>query len=63
MGFLWDLIQHNQIREQRDNTESLARRVRYLEEDLRATQQLLQTLIKRLETHFGEDIDRDGRIG
>jgi len=34
-----------------------------LEDELRATQDLLVRLVERLETQFGEDIDGDGTIG
>jgi hypothetical protein len=47
MGLFWDLIQHSQISNQRESHESLEERVRYLE---------------TLETHFGRDIDGDGRV-
>ena len=63
MGFLWDLIQHNQIQDQRRQADTLETRVRHLEEELLQTRQLLRTLIERLEAKFGEDIDRDGRVG
>ena len=63
MGLFWDLIQQGQISEQRDRSWSLERRVEGLERELDATRQLLQTLLKRLESSVGEDLDRDGRIG
>lgn len=63
MGLFWDLIQHNQIQEQRKRAETLDERVRQLEEELQQTKQLLRTLLERLETHFGEDLDKDGRVG
>ena len=63
MGLFWDLIQHNQIQEQRRHAETLDERVRRLEEELQQTKQLLGTLLERLETHVGEDLDRDGRVG
>lgn len=63
MGFLWDLIQHSQIRDQHRQSQSIEVRVRQLEDDLRQTQQLLKTLLERLETRFGEDLDKDGRVG
>ena len=34
MGFLWDLIQHNQIQDQRRQSDTLDARVRRLEEEL-----------------------------
>ena len=63
MGFLWDLIQHNQIEDQRRASRTLEERVRRLEDELRQTRELVQTLIQRLESRFGEDIDKDGRVG
>ena len=63
MGLFWDLIQHSQIQEQHARSESLEQRVERLESELRATQQLVRSLLERLESHFGEDLDRDGRIG
>jgi hypothetical protein len=63
MGLFWDLIQHNQIQEQRRQAETLEERVRLLEAELTQTKQLLQRLLERLETHFGEDLDKDGRVG
>lgn len=63
MGFLWDLIQHNQIEDQRRQSETLETRVRTLEDELQQTRQLLRTLLERLEAKFDEDIDKDGRVG
>jgi hypothetical protein len=63
MGLLWDLIQHGQIRETQDRAASLDRRVEVLEEELRRTNETLMSLLRLLEQRFGEDIDRDGRIG
>jgi chaperonin cofactor prefoldin len=63
MGLFWDLIQQSQISNQRTETESLDARVVALENELRRTQQVLNALVVRLEQHFGEDINKDGRIG
>lgn len=63
MGFLWDLIQHNQIQDQRRHAGTLEARVTKLEEELLQTRTLLQTLLERLEARLGEDIDKDGRVG
>ena len=66
----WDLIQHSQIGGGPDKTRDVERRtltvekrIVMLEDDLRATQDLLIKLCERLETYFGEDIDGDGKIG
>lgn len=63
MGIFWDLIQQSQISEQLDRGASLERRVAGLERELDATRDLLRVLLSRLETHLGEDIDKDGRTG
>jgi len=63
MGLFWDLIQQSQISEQRDKSWSLERRIQGLEHELDQTRNLVQLLLKRLETYVGEDIDGDGRTG
>jgi uncharacterized protein involved in exopolysaccharide biosynthesis len=63
MGLLWDLIQQGQIREHRDRATSLEERVERLERELDQTRGLLNTLLQRLESHLGEDLDRDGKVG
>ena len=63
MGFLWDLMQQNQISKQRERASTLEGRVDQLEERLDETTQLLRLLLERLEKQLGEDIDKDGRIG
>jgi hypothetical protein len=63
MGFLWDLIQQSQIHEHRKTAESLEQRVAALERELDETRSLLRTLLERLESRLGEDLDEDGQIG
>ena len=63
MGFLWDLIQHSQIREQSDRTGTLESRVRALEEELTETRRVLSQALTRIEQRLGEDLDRDGKVG
>lgn len=63
MGFVWDLIQHSQISKQAGRTDTLESRIAALEYDLQQTNELLRTLLVRLEERFGEDIDGDGRVG
>ncbi|UCC29932.1 MAG: hypothetical protein JSU86_17235 [Phycisphaerales bacterium] len=63
MGLFWDLIQQSQIREQREKATSLEERVAQLERELQQTKSLLHLLVVRLEKHFSEDVDGDGRIG
>ena len=66
----WDLVQHSQIQQSHDRTKhverrtlTLEKRMVLLEDDLRATQDLLIKLVERLEHHFGEDLDGDGGVG
>ncbi len=63
MGLFWDLMQQSQISDQRGKADDLDARVRQLEGELQRTQQTLHDLVVLLEKRFGEDIDRDGRIG
>ena len=63
MGLFWDLIQHSQIQQQSQRSESLEQRVAQLESELASMQLLVRSLLERLESHFGEDLNRDGRIG
>jgi hypothetical protein len=62
MGLFWDLIQQSQISQQHSSTESLAERVRELEQELREVKQIQLRLLQTLESHFGRDIDGDGRV-
>ena len=63
MGLFWDLLQQSQIGETRGRTESLEARVRQLEQEMDHARQLIHDLVNVLERRFGEDIDRDGRVG
>jgi 5-bromo-4-chloroindolyl phosphate hydrolysis protein len=63
MGLFWDLVQHGQISRQQLRSDSMELKVERLERELQDTRALLQTLLERLEKHFGEDINRDGRVG
>jgi len=63
MGFLWDLVQHSQIREQGERTGSLEGRVAALEHELRETRELLAESLKWLESRFGGDLDGDVTVG
>ena len=63
MVLFWDLIQQSQIGEQRQRATSLEARVAALETQVTETRRLLTALLKHLETHFGKDIDRDGKVG
>ncbi len=63
MGLFWDLIQQSQISEQKSRTASVEERLAWVETELSRTQQTMHLLLQRLETHLGEDIDRDGSVG
>ena len=63
MGFLWDLIQHSQIREQSDRTGTLESRVRQLEEELAETRRVLAQALTRIEKRLDEDLNQDGKVG
>ena len=63
MGLFWDLLQQSQISEQRGKADNLDIRVRQLEGELQRVQRTLHNLVVLLEERFGEDIDRDGKIG
>jgi hypothetical protein len=63
MGLIWDMIQHGQIQESRQHAASLEQRVDYLEGELRRTNETLIALLRTLEQRFGEDLNRDGRVG
>lgn len=63
MGLFWDLYQQSQISSHGERAGVLEERVRYLEDELHRTQQLLRDVVGRLEQHVGVDLDRDGRVG
>lgn len=63
MSFLWDLVQQSQLSEQKNSTRDLSTRVEQLESEVRRMQILQNRLIERLEEHFQEDIDGDGKVG
>ena len=63
MGFFWDLMQQNQISQQRERASTLDQRVSQLEDRLNDTNKLLRLLLERLEKQLGEDLDKDGRVG
>lgn len=63
MGIFWELIQMNEQHQHQKRTTTLEERVQYLEAELAHTRAVLDSLLRRLESHFGEDLDRDGRVG
>ena len=63
MGFLWDLVQQNQITKQRDRAATDSDRINALEQEVERLSTVVHELIDRLEIHLGTDLDQDGRIG
>lgn len=63
MGFLWDIVQQVQLSNHHSKAESLEARVAELEERLDTTVEAFATLLKVLETKFGEDLNGDGELG
>lgn len=63
MGLFWDLIQQNEIEEQKGKAESLEERVKELETELSSTKALLLKTLHILEKSSGQDINDDGQIG
>ena len=63
MGLFWDLIQQSQISDQNTRASNLEGRVAQLERELAQTRKSVRDLLALLEEHFGQDIDKDGRIG
>lgn len=63
MGLIWDLIQHNQISQTQEHAASLDQRVMRLEYEVQRTNETLTRLLRALEQRFGEDLDKDGRVG
>ncbi len=63
MGFFWDLLQQEEIDNQKIQADSLEERVDLLEKELSRTRKLLIDTLHILEKYVGQDIDKDGKIG
>lgn len=63
MGIFWDLMQQDQIEDQKEKANSLEERVEILETQLAKTHALLIKTLHVLEKHVNQDIDMDGKIG
>jgi len=63
MGLFWDLIQQSQISDPNSRATNLEGRVAQLERELAQTRKSMRDLLSLLENHFGQDIDKDGKIG
>lgn len=66
MGLLWEMHQQGQSNRRTMQTQmataSLEQRVEALEKDNEAMNQLLDTLITKLEAALGTDLDGDGKV-
>ena len=63
MGVLWEIVQSGLMYGQHRRSNSIEDRVESLETQVRATQDTLRNLVKKLEEIHKIDIDQDGRIG
>ena len=63
MGVLWEIVQSGLMYGQHRRSNSIEDRVESLETQVRATQDTLRSLVKKLEEIHKIDIDQDGRIG
>ena len=63
MGIFWDLLQQDELEEQKKQANSIEERVTYLEDELKTTKALLKKTLIALETHLAKDIDGDGKMG
>jgi len=66
MGLLWEMHQQGQGRRrdarQMMTTASLDQRVAELEKEVDEMSKLLETVITKLETTLGTDLDGDGKV-
>ncbi len=63
MGVLWEIVQSGLMYGQHRRSNSIEDRVESLEAQVKATQDTLRTLVKKLEEIHQMDINQDGKIG
>jgi len=63
MGIFWDLMQQDELEEQKEKAKTIEDRVAKLEKDLANTRELLKKTLAALEIHLSKDIDGDGKLG
>lgn len=63
MGIFWDLLQQDELEQQKEQANNVEDRVALLEEELANTKALLKKTLIALETHLVKDIDGDGKMG
>jgi len=63
VGILWEIVQTGLMYGQKRKSDTIDDRVKFLEDQVTATQNTLRNLVKKLEELNKSDIDGDGTIG
>ena len=63
MGALWEIVQSGLMYGQYRKSNTIEGRVESLEAQVKATQDTLRNLVKKLEEIHQMDINQDGKIG
>jgi bisphosphoglycerate-dependent phosphoglycerate mutase len=63
MGILWEIVQTGLMYGQHRKSDSVDDRVKFLEDQVAATQNTLRNLVKKLEEINKADFDGDGKVG
>jgi bisphosphoglycerate-dependent phosphoglycerate mutase len=63
MGILWEIVQTGLMYGQKRSSDSVEDRVKFLEDQVAATQNTLRNLVRKLEEINKADIDGDGKVG
>jgi bisphosphoglycerate-dependent phosphoglycerate mutase len=63
MGILWEIVQTGLMYGQHRKSDSVDDRVKFLEDQVAATQNTLRNLVKKLEEINKADFDGDGTVG
>lgn len=63
MGILWEIVQTGLMYGQKRASDSVEDRVKFLEDQLAATQSTIRNLVKKLEEINKVDFDGDGKVG
>ena len=63
MGILWEILQSGFIYNQKQKSDTMEDRVAHLEAQLRATQETMGKLVRKIEEIHGLDMDGDGKVG
>ena len=63
MGILWEIVQTGLMYGQKRKSDSVEDRVKFLEDQVAATQNTMRNLVKKLEEINKADFDGDGKVG